>query len=148
MKKLFTILSVLLLISAAAFGQTRKPVFIVPDSTTAFGVSMPANHLIYDSGSKRIWNLTAPVSSSDDLSTSTKDFVSGGGIGDGDGIYDGSGTLSGNTTVTGGGNNLSFIGLGTFGVTSATGQLISNTTSGTIGINQLEEYGRRQIHLL
>lgn len=70
-----------LFVTASAFSQVRKPVFMVPDSTTAYGVTMPANSLVFDYGANRLWTLTSSVLATDDVSTSSKILVteSGGG---------------------------------------------------------------------
>ena len=64
-----------LFVTISAFSQVRKPIFIVPDSTTAYGVTMPANSLIFDSQSNRIWTLTSSVLSTDNVSTSSKILI-------------------------------------------------------------------------
>lgn len=98
-KKILFIFALLLTLSA--FSQTRKPVLIIPDSTTAFGVGLPANSLVFDYGANRMWNLTASASGTDDLSGATKILlVEAGAGGDGNGIYDADGTIGANRVVT------------------------------------------------
>jgi len=89
-----------LFLTLSSFGQVRKASFLVPDSTTVFGVSLPANSLIFDYGSNKLWKTTAPASASDDLSAVSKNLiVDPAASGDGNGIYDGGGTVPTNTDV-------------------------------------------------
>jgi hypothetical protein len=72
-----------LFVTASAFSQVRKPVFMVPDSTTAYGVTMPANSLVFDYGANRLWTLTSNVLATDNVSTSSKILITEPGAGGG-----------------------------------------------------------------
>ncbi len=79
MKKFITFIAAFIFISLSAFSQVRKPIFIVPDSTTAFGVSMPASSLIFDTESDRLWTITAFARDTDRVETVTKKLIVEGG---------------------------------------------------------------------
>lgn len=74
MKKIYLLLT-FLVISVLTFGQVRKPVYIVPDSTTLFGVTLPATTIIYDYGANRLWELTTKQDAADSLGNSSKELI-------------------------------------------------------------------------
>lgn len=131
MKKQLYLLGLMTLISLVSFGQLKKSVFHVPDSTTNFNANFPDGFIVFDEGSNKLWRVDQRCYGTDNLATVSKTLLANSATagGDGNGIYDGSGTLSGNTTVTGAGNNLTFTGIQNFSLTSTTNFDLSSSAN-------------------
>jgi len=77
MKKLLLIL--IMFVSLAAFSQVRKATLLIPDSTTNFGIPIPANTLVLDQANRKLWQITAVEQPSYDLQSSAKILIAEGG---------------------------------------------------------------------
>lgn len=135
MKKQIYLLGLMMLLWLASFGQLKKSVFHVPDSTTAFNTNIPDGFIIFDESSNKLWRASQRCYGTDSLAGITKVLIADAtATGDGNGIYDGSGLLSTSVLVdgTGSGYDLNFVNLGKYGVFA--NDSISLTSSANIDL--------------
>ena len=79
MNKLLTIL--FLLFSLSGFSQVSpKTIYLSPDSTSGFGISLPKGSEIYELTGKKLWILDAEASSMTTIQTATKTQINDEGI--------------------------------------------------------------------